>query len=342
MPRRGRLHVVGGCYHVFGRGIERRYIFESDVDKEEFLVRLGLGLKRTKIECLAWALMSNHYHLLLRVDSSPLSALMSGLLGGYASNYNRRHRRVGYVFQNRFTSILCEEDSYLLELVRYIHLNPVRAGMLKAVSDLDHYRWTGHATLMGRRELVWQNSFAVLRHFGKTEQASRIRYKQFMHAGFANKSSSGIFDGGGLVRSVGGWEALARARREHLQRIGDERILGGSSFVESVLAQDSLSLDSKSGYERAGVTLSELVDIVFEYFEIDSGLVARKGRNNTLSIARSVICYLGVTRLGAAQSELGSVLQLSQPGVSISCERGRKYCEANGISIEFLRSRATN
>ena len=118
MPRLGGLHIPGGCYHVMGRGLERRRVFASDVDKEDFLTRLASSLASSQAECLAWSLMSNRYHLLIRVGSQPLNRLMSPLLGGYAGGYNRRHGRSGYVFQNRYKSILCDADSYLLQLVR--------------------------------------------------------------------------------------------------------------------------------------------------------------------------------------------------------------------------------
>ena len=127
MLRQGRLHLAGGYYHVMVRGLERRRIFNSTVDKNDFLVRLGEGLENTQSQCLAWAIMSNHYHLLIRVSSKPLSKLMSPLLSGYGTQYNYRKKRSGYVFQNRFKSILCDADNYLLELIRYIHLNPLKA-----------------------------------------------------------------------------------------------------------------------------------------------------------------------------------------------------------------------
>ena len=146
-----------------GRGLERRFIFGRDEDKHDFITRLAMGLERTGADCLAWAVMSNHYHLLLlRVGTHPLSALMQRLLGGYASSYNRRHHRVGYVFQKRFKSILCEEETYLLELVRYIHLNPIRAKVIAGLTALDRYRRTGHTVLMGKREQGWQQTEAVL------------------------------------------------------------------------------------------------------------------------------------------------------------------------------------
>ena len=99
------------------------------------MFRLGEGLEQTHIQCLAWALMSNHYHLLLRVSDQPLSKLMSRLLSGYATQYNIRKRRSGYVFQNRYKSILCNEDEYLLELVRYIHLNPLKVKIVRTLSE---------------------------------------------------------------------------------------------------------------------------------------------------------------------------------------------------------------
>jgi REP-associated tyrosine transposase len=117
----------------FVRGIERRKIFYDDNDRGNFLDRLGVILTDTKTPCFAWALIPNHLHLLLRTGTAPIATVMRRLLTGYAVSFNRRHRRHGQLFQNRYKSVLCQEDPYLLELVRYIHLNPLRAGL---VSDL--------------------------------------------------------------------------------------------------------------------------------------------------------------------------------------------------------------
>ncbi len=115
------------------RGIERRKIFEDDTDRINFLDRLGKVLSETHTKCFAWSLIPNHFHLLLRTGACPLSTVMRRLLTGHAMNFNRRHGRSGRLLENRYTSILCQEDIYLLELVRYIHLNPIRTGL---VSDL--------------------------------------------------------------------------------------------------------------------------------------------------------------------------------------------------------------
>ena len=135
---------------MIGRGLERRNIFVQDVHKRDSLERLGISLENSDAVCFAWAVMSNHYHLLVRVGEKPLGKIMAPVLTGYATKYNRRYHRSGYVFQNRFKSILCDEDAYLLKLVCYIHLNPWKAGILTDLVSLDKYAWTGHAGLLGQ------------------------------------------------------------------------------------------------------------------------------------------------------------------------------------------------
>ena len=113
------------------RGIERRNIFRNNKDREDFIARLKILCPQTETNCYAWSLLPNHAHLLLRTGSEPLSRLMRRLLTGYVIGFNRRHRRSGQLFQNRFKSIICQEETYLRELVRYIHLNPIRAGIVQ-------------------------------------------------------------------------------------------------------------------------------------------------------------------------------------------------------------------
>lgn len=125
MPRGKRLNVIGGVYHVFTRGIEQKDIFKDDTDRKEFLSRLEDALKKTKSYCYAWVLMPNHIHLMIRTGLGSLSDIARRLLTGYAVYFNRRHKRRGYLYQNRYKSILCQEDVYFQGLVRYIHLNPV-------------------------------------------------------------------------------------------------------------------------------------------------------------------------------------------------------------------------
>ena len=133
MPRTKRLNIAGGVYHLFTRGIERKEIFKDDKDREEFLFRLADALKKTGSVCYAWALMPNHIHLMIRAGGGSLSDIARRLLTGYAVYFNARHKRRGYLYQNRYKSIVCEEQPYLLALVRYIHLNPLRASAVRHI-----------------------------------------------------------------------------------------------------------------------------------------------------------------------------------------------------------------
>ena len=137
MPRQARLDVPGVLQHVIARGIERTDIFRDDDDRQRFVTRFSTLLTETNTECFAWALVPNHFHLLLRPTQIPLSSFMRRLMTGYAVTFNLRHGRSGHVFQNRYKSIVCEEEEYLLALVRYIGLNPLRA---RLVSNLEAIR----------------------------------------------------------------------------------------------------------------------------------------------------------------------------------------------------------
>src|SRR3989338_6747309 len=180
MPRHRRIDCPGVVHHVIVRGIERRKIFFDENDNHEFLKRLERALLQTGCQCYAWALMSNHFHLLIRTGDKSLSDLMRSLQTGYAIYFNRRHRRSGYVYQNRYKSILCQEDTYFLELVRYIHLNPLRAKVLRNLSELDRYPWTGHSTLMRRQRRDWQSTDEVLIQFGKRRRGAIRGYREFV------------------------------------------------------------------------------------------------------------------------------------------------------------------
>jgi len=152
MPRQARLDAPGLLQHVMARGIECREIFKDDQDRKSFLERLAVILEETQTQCYAWALIPNHFHLLLRTSLTPLSKVMRRLMTGYAVTFNKRHKRSGHLFQNRYKSVVCEEDQYLLELIRYIHLNPLRAGLVKNLKELDKYPWTGHSAILGKKK----------------------------------------------------------------------------------------------------------------------------------------------------------------------------------------------
>ena len=179
MPRKARIDAPGALHHIIVRGINRRKIFFNDQDRDDFLDRLGGILSDSKTACFAWAIMTNHLHLLLRTGTAPIATLMRRLLTGYAVSFNRRHRRHGHLFQNRYKSILCQEDLYLKELVRYIHLNPLRAGIVAELKVLDTYFYSGHCALMGKTEHGFQDVAYILNLFGGKIPEARRRYLEF-------------------------------------------------------------------------------------------------------------------------------------------------------------------
>ena len=205
MPRIARLDTPGLLHHIMIRGIERRRIFNDDKDRENFIERLSILLPETQSQCYAWALMTNHAHLLIRSGPSGISNLMRRLLTGYAVSYNRRHKRHGQLFQNRYKSVICQEDAYLLELVRYIHLNPLRAKLVDNLEQLNDYPYSGHSALMGKRKRQWQEHEYVLGFFGRRVGEARKMYACYVKEGIALGRRPELV-GGGLIRSLGGCE----------------------------------------------------------------------------------------------------------------------------------------
>ena len=182
MPRSSRLDAPGVLHHVMGRGIERRKIFIDKRDRQDFITRLAALAEDSSMDIYAWALLPNHFHLLCKTKKRPLSSSMRKLLTGYAVNFNRRHKRHGHLFQNRYKSIICQEDAYLLELVRYVHLNLLRAGIVKNMGELNKSPWSGHSALGGRVERKWQETKYILSFFGKPSLGSK-RYLKFVSEG---------------------------------------------------------------------------------------------------------------------------------------------------------------
>jgi REP element-mobilizing transposase RayT len=236
MPRQARLDAVGTLHHIILRGIEKRRIFGDDLDRENLVSRMGQLALETKTKIYAWSLLTNHAHLLIRTGPEGLPQYMRRLLTGYAQEYNRRHKRYGHLFQNRYKSIVCEEDVYFQELVRYIHLNPLRAALVQNLVQLDRYPWSGHGVLMGKVKYSWQDADYVLSWFGKKVGQARRTYHRYVSEGIKQGRRPELV-GGGLMRSLGGWSAVQSLHRSGHEVLTDERILGTDDFVERMLGE---------------------------------------------------------------------------------------------------------
>ncbi len=332
MPRHRRLEIPGGIYHVITRGIEQREIFKDDEDREDFLRRLGEAIVKTGSKCYGWALMPNHFHLLIRTGAQSLSDVMRKVLSGYAIYFNHRHKRKGYLYHNRYKSILCQEETYLLELVRYIHLNPVRGGLVKGVEGLQKYRWSGHSVITGERAIEWQSTGEILERFGGKPGEAVQKYIEFVKDGQKAGKREDLA-GGGLRRSAGGWQGVSELRRNKEYWRGDERILGDGDFVNLALKISDEEIEKRERLIRSGWTFDKLVKRVCDLLKIKVEDIRKRGRMNAVSHARSIIAYWGQKELGISGSELAKHLDISRPSVTEAIARGEKIVREYGYNL---------
>jgi REP element-mobilizing transposase RayT len=332
MPRRSRIDAPGALQHIIARGINRRKIFLDDADRDNFLERLGRILSETQTDCFAWALIPNHFHLLLRTGTTPISTVMRRLLTGYAVSYNFRHRRHGHLFQNRYKSILCQQDAYLLELVRYIHLNPLRAGLVKDLRALNHHRYCGHRNIVGKSSHDWQNVDYILKLFSPNRAEAVRKYREYVRKALSQGKRPDLV-GGGLVRSVGGWSALKALRRSGDYRKGDERILGGSDFVKGVLAQAKENYERKQQVQLEGLSFEDVIKRVAELLDVPTDKILAGGKQKQTVAARSLLCFWAASELSISQVELSQKLKISQPAVSMSVRRGEALASREGYQF---------
>jgi putative transposase len=332
MPRKSRIDAPGALHHIIVRGIERRKVFFDDADRDNFIDRVGGVVTDTNTACYAWALIPNHFHLLLRTGQVPVATVMRRLLTGHAGYFNKRHRRIGHLFQNRYKSILCQEDTYLLELIRYIHLNPLRAKIIQDYSHLKKYPYCGHSALMGKLKRGWQEIDWVLRFFDKRLSEARQRYHAFVEKGTSMGRRKDL-TGGGLIRSMGGWQAVKAMRKAKMFEKSDERILGDGNFVQQVLSMAEEQMNRKNILISKGFNLETIADRVSLVMQLDASEIWKGGKARSRVAARSLLCFWAVRELGISMTELSRRLDLSLSGVSQSVIRGEKIVEANGFEL---------
>ena len=228
MARPLRIAMADGVYHVTSRGLERRQIVRDDRDRHRWLAQLDEVARRRRWRVLAWALMDNHFHLFVRTPKPDLSAGLHDVNSAYATCFNRRHGRHGPLFQGRFKAILVEREHHYWELSRYIHLNPVRAGL---VDDPREYGWSSCRAYFGRggvpEWLAWEE---VLAEYGRTVRAARQAYGRFLLAGVASPPRSPLRDAmAGTVLGSPGF--LARVTSWVQQRLPDPEVPATRAFA---------------------------------------------------------------------------------------------------------------
>ena len=335
MPRKARIDAPGALHHIMARGIERRIIFTDNEDCDDLLEQLESIAAETHTSCYAWSLVRNHFHLLLKTGRVPIATVMRRLLTGYAIRFNRRHGRTGHLFQNRYKSILCQEDTYAKELIRYIHLNPLRAGIVADMKALVSYPYSGHSAIMGKPDRSWQSVNYVLSLFDIRASRARHAYGKYVEAGIDQGRRRDLI-GGGLVRSAGGWAAVRALDKEGISFKSDERILGDSNFAADVLAEAGETMENKTALAAQGVDLQRVMDLVADLMSMPRERIVGSGKSPDKVKARRLICYWGTTQLGLTVTGVANTLRISVPTASVAASKGEQITLEFGYSLMDL------
>jgi REP element-mobilizing transposase RayT len=271
MARPVRIEYPGAFYHITSRGNERKNIFKDDKDRERFLVYLETAVSRYKVVIHLYCLMSNHYHLLLSTPEGNLSQIIRHINGGYTTYFNKRHNRAGHLFQGRYKAILVDADAYAGELSRYIHLNPVRAGIAKLP---EQYSWSSYAVYTGKAATPrWLNTDWLLQYFGTKTAAARKTYRLFTEA------------------------AMGTAEEDPLREATATLILGKAGFIEEI-REKYLSGKEKG---RDIPALRELTKVSLEAI-IEETETAFRGKQE---LARKAAIYISHHYSGRSLREIG-------------------------------------
>ncbi|MCK5681968.1 transposase, partial [bacterium] len=312
MPRYARIDYPNLLQHVIARGIQRSNIFLEDKDREDFVERFDVLLKDTGTCCYAWALLDNHFHLLLRPKATSLANFMRRLLTGYAVSFNLRYGRSGHLFQNRYKSIVCDEDAYFLELIRYIHLNPVRAGIVRNLDELQFYPWSGHRQLLEPTAKKYLCEEDVLHFFSRRKKAARLAYREFLADGLQLNGPPKLSQGGRCIT-----QKLDKSLDSDVTL--DNRILGGSDFVTRILGKEAT--------EQSQPSLDRLTTTVTGYYGLNTEDLIYPNKARKIVQAKSVICYIAIRHYRKPGVEVARCLGYSTSAASHATKRGRKIVE---------------
>ena len=289
MPRSIRIQYEGAVYHVTSRGNERRKIVLDDGDRWLFLRVLEQTIQEHGLTCHAWVLMDNHYHLLLETPDGNLSTGMKHLNGIYTQRFNRSHHRVGHLFQGRYKAILVDKNTYLLELCRYVVLNPVRAGMVKEPKD---WKWSSYRATAGlEKSENWLEVTWILGQFGKYFKQAQKAYRRFVLDGIQKKKSP--------------WEETT-----------SKLYMGGEKFLEKMegLVRGDKNLDIPK-YQKKVIrpTMEAVMGRVAKAYGVKEADIQKpRSRKNE---ARDLVIYLLKKESGLSSKMIGRKLGVSPSAV---------------------------
>jgi putative transposase len=320
MPRQARLDAPGILQHVMLRGIEKGLIFHDEKDRNNFLERMGDLAEETDTQIYAWSLMANHVHILLRTGPMGLPRYMRRLLTGYAISFNRRHSRHGYLFQDRYKSIVCDEDNYFRELIRYIHLNPIRAKGVTSIALLDRYPWCGHAGLVGNIKQPWQDREYVLSWFGTKNNAQKA-YHRYVNEGVSREGQIESTEGQ-LLKALGNGVAGTGLQPTENQDSTDRRILGNEDFAAKIRREIVHEIENnRLPPSKMRQEIQKMIEERCEQEGINLRQLRMGSRRHPIGKVRSDIAWKLAIQLGLPSVEIGHQLGISPSAVSKILQR---------------------
>jgi len=282
MARPLRIEFPGAFYHVMHRGNGGLNIFKSKRDREKFLGYLGKAVKRYGLKIHTYCLMTNHYHLLVETPQANLSQAMKWINVSYAIYFNRKRQLTGHLFQGRFKSILIDADDYLTQLSRYIHLNPIRAGI---VDHLKNYQWSSYPAFSGYGKATkWLKTHWLLSQFGNKKRIAEKRYRNFVETGLI--------------------EDLEKPSKDIIAGC----ILGDVDFVNWVkknfLGKELTHKEiPQLKHLKPGLLLDDIIPTICDEYNCDQETIRRKGKKKNM--ARDVAIYLSRELTGESGVSLG-------------------------------------
>ena len=238
-----------------------------------------------------------------RAASSASQPSCEGFSRGTPNTLTAATAAPGHLFENRYKSILCDEDNYLLSLIRYIHVNPVRAGIVTTLKELDTYSWSGHSAIMGNVRQDWMDTANVLSQFGARKKDARNAYHKFVVEGMTMGKNL-YLTGGGLIRSKGGWSQVVSARRSGKKEEFDERILGSGDFVNAILKETEEKTRLQLKLRRTGKTIAMIIEEECKQGHISPNELKAGSRRRKVSTLRATIAKRGLNELGLYMAEI--------------------------------------
>ena len=334
MGRQARPDWEGALHHVMARGIDGRAIFDSKKYRSDLCERLSHLVIDCEVSIYAWVIMPNHFHLLARTGSNPISTFMQRLLTGYAISYNRREDRKGHVFQGRFKSILVQEEDYFLQLVKYIHLNPLKAGIVSDYDSLMLYSWSGHRCIVGMENTSWQDADYVLSKFTPLSNNPRLDYLKYIKEEMSNKDTNELIWGNYSLGKAGIMDVSNGENSDSWTKCC--KILGSREFALDIMKRLKIN-GSWPCRERQHIhdTIDCVLDWAIEKWGFSMNYIRGNHRNPALSDARAVITWICWNQLGLSKTDCARLLHMSRSGASKAISKGALLVKINPVLDEI-------